>query len=97
MTELCESCKRPRQNTTTAVVGGVYYGHICENCLTGNVESMSSNAAGFDRRRQYEDYAQDTVQPYDAVGPSKEFYRLYPEAAAKVFSKEQIEQLRKQI
>lgn len=93
--ELCESCHLDKPNTVTAMVGGVYYRHICRRCLGS--EDISSNAAGFDRRRQYEDYAQDTVQPYDAKGPNVEFYRLYKSAAEKVFNNEQIEELRRKL
>lgn len=93
--ELCQSCHLDKPNTVAGLVNGRYYQHICPRCL-GN-EDISSSAAGYDRRRGYEDNAQDTIQPYDAVGPNPEFYRLYPEAAAKVFSPEIIEQLKKKI
>jgi hypothetical protein len=31
-----------------------------------------SNAAGYERRRGYEDNAEDTIQPYDANGKAKQ-------------------------
>jgi hypothetical protein len=96
---LCESCNTMK-HTRTAMVNGKYYKHICSRCI-GESEAddgISSNAAGFDRRRNYEDNAQDTIQPYDANGkPRVEFYRLYPEAAGKVFSQEQINDLKRKI
>lgn len=90
----CESCEAPNVPLKTAVVDGKYYKGVCGRCLHDNTNEVSSNAVGFDRRRQYEDFAQDTVQPYDAAGPNVEFYRLYPEAAAKVFSPEVIDKLK---
>ena len=42
--------------------------------------------------------AQDTVQPWDANGkPNVEFFRLYPESAAKQFSASEIEELKRKI
>lgn len=93
--ELCESCQQDKPHTVAAMVGGRYYRHICQKCL--GTEDVTSSSAGYARRRDYEDNAQDTIQPYDAVGPNKEFLRLYPEAAAKVFSPETIEQLKKKL
>lgn len=83
----------------SAVVNGVYYPSISKTELAGmsNV-SFSSGAQGFDRRRQYEDNAQDTVQPYDAGGnPRVEFYRLYPSQAEKIFTKSEIEQVKRKL
>lgn len=92
---ICDSCGKRKANTITAMVNGVYYPHVCRNCLGG--DDTSSNAAGFDRRRQYEDNAQDTIQPYDAAGPNPEFLRLYPDTAKKVFSPEIIKELKRKI
>jgi hypothetical protein len=94
---ICESCKQERDSTVAAVVSGVYYRDICKVCVTQVGESFSSGVASFDRRRGYEDNAHDTVQPYDAAGPNPEFYRLFPNQAKKVFSKEVIEQLKRKI
>lgn len=91
----CQSCGKQKANTRTAVVKGVYYKNVCNACL-GSVD-VSSNAAGYERRRGYEDNAQETIQPYDANGPNKEFLRLYPEQAKKVFSPEVIKQLKRKI
>lgn len=93
----CQSCQAPNVPLKTAVVDGKYYKDICRPCLGDNTNEVSSNAAGFDRRRQYEDYASDTVQPYDEKGPNAEFLRLYPKAAAKVFQPDVIEELKRKI
>lgn len=95
----CSSCLKPSTNTRTVVVNGVYYPGMCDSCLTSlkGDSSISSGSASFDRRRQYEDHAQDTVQPYTASGPNPEFFRLYPEQAKKMFSHDVIEQLKKKI
>jgi hypothetical protein len=53
--------------------------------------------ASFDRRRQYEEHAQDTVQPYNAIGPNAEFYRLYPKQAEKIFTKDELEYVKRQL
>lgn len=96
----CDSCGKDRINVKSAIVNGRYYKSICSFCI-GDSETddeISSNAVGYDRRRNYEDNAQDTIQPYDANGkPRVEFLRLYPEAAAKVFSKQQISDLKRKI
>jgi hypothetical protein len=87
-------------DTLSAVVNGKYYENITREelaTLTGG-DSLSTGYQGYDRRRQYEDHAQDTVQPYDAAGkPRAEFYRLYPDAAQKVFSKDEIKQVKRVI
>lgn len=60
--------------------------------------SFSYGAQSNERRRGYEEFAQDTVQPYDAAGkPRSEFYRLYPQQAAKVFTKDEIEEVKRQL
>lgn len=95
---LCESCGTMK-HTKTAMVGGKYYRHICAPCI-GDTESddvVSSGGAGYDRRRGYEDNAQDTIQPYDANGPNPEFARLYPRQAAKVFDKQTLDKLKRKI
>lgn len=95
---ICESCHMHKIHTKTAMVGGKYYKNICLNCLGAGEDGVSGGAAGFDRRRQYEDNAQDTIQPYDANGkPRLEFYRLYPEAGLKVFGAKVVEELKRKI
>jgi hypothetical protein len=79
------------------MVNGRYYKVICAACLGDSDDDVSSNAAGYDRRRGYEDNAQDTIQPYDANGPNAEFLRLYPTAAKKVFSQSQIDELKRKL
>lgn len=93
----CESCGQDTA-TRTAVIGDRYYKSVCLPCLGRREDGLSSNAAGNERRRQYEDYAQDTIQPYDAAGkPNPEFYRLYPKSAPKVFTKAEIEQVKRKL
>lgn len=94
----CQSCGKERLNTKTALVNGKYYKAICAFCLGNSEDDISSNVAGYERRRGYEDNAQNTIQPYDANGnPRVEFFRLYPQAALKVFGKDVIEQLKRKI
>lgn len=52
---------------------------------------------GWAQRRDYEDVADDAVQPYNANGPNSEFYRLYPDNAAKILTPEEIEWCKRQI
>lgn len=94
---LCESCGTMK-HTRTATVQGIYYRHICGRCLGESDDGVSGNAASYERRRGYEDRAQDTIQPYDANGkPRVEFLRLYPEAALKVFGKARVDELKRKI
>jgi hypothetical protein len=88
----CQKCQA-KTSCVSAISGGKYYKSICHGCLGGS--GLSSGAQSHERRRQYEDYAQDTVQPYDAGGnPRPEFYRLYPDQAEKVFTRSEIEQVK---
>jgi len=91
----CQSCKQTKPHCRAAVVNGKYYSRICQGCLGG--ETLSSGAASYERRRGYEDNAQDTIQPYNAVGPNVEFLRLYPDTAKKVFTPEELEDLRRKL
>lgn len=92
----CESCLKLRE-TSTAVLAGHYYKHVCKACLGGTDDRLSGGSASFERRRGYEDNAQDTIQPYDGDKPNPEFLRLYPEAAAKVFKPEVINNLKRKL
>ena len=85
--------------TISAYVNGKYYPNItrAELAKLHPDSAMTSGAASFDRRRTYEDHADETIQPYNAAGPNLEFLRLYPDAAAKVFDKETIENLRRKL
>lgn len=96
---ICLNCNQEKHSSTfkTAVVGGVYFKHICNDCLSVPLDGVSSIAASHERNRQYEDNAQDTIQPYDAAGANPEFLRLYPDAAKKTFSPEVIEQLKRKL
>jgi hypothetical protein len=83
----------------SAYINGKYYPSITRqelNVLQSDSQ-FSSGAQGFDRRRQYEDLAQDTVQPYNAEGPNSEFYRLYPRQAEKIFTKDEIEEVKRKL
>lgn len=95
--EPCESCHLDKPDTKAAYLNGRYYRHICPKCL-GQGDTITSSAAGYERRRGYEDNAQYTIQPYDANGkPRAEFYRLYPQAAGKVFKASELEQVKRTI
>jgi hypothetical protein len=96
MDNSCQSC-HAEPGTRTAVVNGKYYAHIGLRCLGQSEDTVSSNAAGNERRRQYEDFAQDTIQPFDAKGPNPEFFRMYPASAAKVFTPQQIEDIKRKL
>lgn len=93
----CESCGQERQNLKTAMFKGKYWKAICAFCLGDADDDISSNVAGYERRRGYEDNAQDTIQPYNANGPNPEFARLYPAAARKAFGEQLFNDLRRKI
>jgi hypothetical protein len=87
-------------DTVSAYIDGEYYPSITRSdlALLESAGAFSSGVASFERRRQFEDNAQDTVQPYDAAGnPRPEFYRLYPAQAERTFSKADIERVKKQL
>lgn len=92
-------CKCGSDIVSSAVINGKYYQSICRSCISElSSVSISSGIQGFNRRRDYEDNAQDTIQPYDAGGnPRPEFYRLYPSQAEKIFTKSEIERVKKQL
>lgn len=94
----CSICNR-KAGTVSAIVEGSYYSDICSACVaaTESFEHQSSGHIGYEKRRGYEDYADEIVQPYNASGPDPEFYRLYPEQAEKIFDPEEIEQVKRQI
>jgi hypothetical protein len=91
----CDSCGKPKPNIVSAVVAGKYYRNVCQSCLGGT--DIGSGAASYARRRDYEDNAQDTIQPYDAVGANPEFARLYPDTAKKIYKPEVLEQLKRKM
>lgn len=86
-------------DTISAYINGKYYPSITRSELNAlqTDSGFSSGHQSFDRRRQYEDLAQDTVQPYNAKGANSEFYRLYPKQAEKIFTKEEIEEVKRKI
>lgn len=95
MTE-CYSCHKEKPNMVTAMINSVYYPLICRQCL--GADETSSLAAAHNRYRDYEDNAQDTIQPYDSAGNANpEFLRLYPVQAKRVYSAEVIESLKRKL
>lgn len=92
----CESCHKPTDDVHTAVIQGIYYRNLCSGCL-GSGPDISSGVASFNRRRDWEDNAAATIQPYDANGPNVEFLRMYPAQAKKMYSPEVLAQLKRKI
>jgi hypothetical protein len=96
--ELCDRCGEHKPHYRTAFVQGIYYKRICDSCVGDSTDTINGTAAGHARRRDYEDHAQDTVQPWDANGnPRAEFLRLYPESARKIYNKETLDKLKREI
>jgi hypothetical protein len=94
----CITCNQPTE-TISALVNGKYYPNICRNCkhdMTAD-SNPSSGVASFTRRREFEDFADATVQPYTASGPNPEFYRLYPKQSEKIFNASIIEKLKRKM
>lgn len=92
----CESCLKLTTKTHTAVVNGRYYRYVCADCLGGKDET-SGGVASYNRRRDWEDNASNTIQPYTAEGPNLEFLRVYPDKAAKIFKPSELAQLKRKI
>lgn len=97
MTKTCDKCKQDKETTAAAVVSGVYYRTICSSCLSEYSNSFTSSGATYDRNRQYEDFAQDTIQPYIGDKPNPEFLRLYPDKAPKIFRKDELDEIKRKI
>ena len=94
----CARCEAQTDSQRTAYFSGKYLNPLCDNCAAAIRTDYSSQAASHNRRRQYEDYAQDTIQPYDANGkPNAEFARLYPDTAKKMFNKRQMDDIRRKL
>lgn len=93
----CRECKQCEP--VSVYVDGKYTPNLCRRLLSGLQSDSAPNsaAASFDRRRQYEEHAQDTVQPYNASGPNAEFARLYPKQAEKIFTKDELEQVKRKL
>lgn len=88
------------EDIVSTYINGKYYPNItrAELARLQGDYAYSYGAQSNERRRGYEEFAQDTVQPYDAAGkPRSEFYRLYPQQAAKIFTKDEITEVRKQL
>lgn len=91
----CQKCQSSN-DCVSALASGEYFSSICRNCLGGS--GLSSGAQSHERRMQYDDHAQDTIQPYDANGkPRAEFYRMYPQSAEKVFTKQEVDSIKRQL
>lgn len=94
----CDVCHKQR-DTVSAILEGVYYSDICRPCISSLEpnDRLSAGHQGWAQRRDYEDVADDTVQPYNASGPNPEFYRLYPKQSEKILTKDEIEEVRRKI
>jgi hypothetical protein len=93
----CESCNQERTSLKAAVVRGRYYTGICQYCLNAENPGFTHSNANFERRHDYDDNASDAVQPYDAKGPNPEFYRLYPDKAPKIFTPDEIAEVKRKL
>lgn len=89
----CEICET-RQGYKSAIVGEFYYKNLCEVCYENMLgsETVSSGYADYERGRDYEEHAADVRQPTTDGKPDKEFIRLYPDTARKIFTDDEIGQ-----
>lgn len=84
----CEKCQT-NQATGSAIVQGVYYRDICDECRS---VAVSSGHARWEQSIDAEDHEADIQQPWNADGSiNTRFAKLYPEQAKAVFTPEQIE------
>lgn len=89
----CEVCKK-HEASKSSVIADYYYKNICGWCYTKltKFNSPSSGSAEYDRGRDSEEHEADQRQPYTDGKPDATFIHLYPEAAAKLFTQEEIDQ-----
>jgi hypothetical protein len=94
----CILCHKS-SDTISAIIDGEYYSGICRSCINSLQPNtrLSAGHQGWMQRRDYEDVADDAVQPYNASGPNPEFYRLYPKQSEKILTKDEIEQVKRKI
>lgn len=87
----CEVCKL-KQETKSSIIGDIYYKRICAGCYNRLMEthSPSSGQAAYNRDRDFEDHEADIRQPYSHGHADKDFIRLYPETAKKMFTEDEI-------
>lgn len=87
---ICLKCHK-NQSSHSAVVNGVYYKHICDDCLSG-ASQVSSGHARWNRSVDLEDHQFDLAQPYNADGsPNADFIKMYKKQSEALFSKEDMD------
>ncbi len=84
----CDLCGN--EATLGAVVGGIYYKHICVFCNSKG-SSVSSGHAQWQRTMDAEDNEASIQQPWNSDGTiNTRFAKLYPKQASALFSDEEL-------
>lgn len=87
----CKSCLTRNASGRSAIVIGVYYSDICDDCFNkSNV--VSSGHARWQRSIDVEDHEHEIQQPYNSDGSiNTGFAKLYPKQAQALFTSEQLD------
>lgn len=73
----CDICHTKSNNLRALVSNGQFYQGVCDVCRGGS--NLVPMDAAYQKARDREDYAKETLQPYDADGkPNKDFFIAYP-------------------
>lgn len=84
----CNKCGEAKP-THKAVIDGVYYRHICDDCA-GAGASIPLDGK-YQRDRQREDFAKEILQPLDRNGEiNADFAQAYQPEAEKMFGEERL-------
>lgn len=84
----CNKCgtKAP---TKMAVVSGVYYRNICNDCLSGTVSIPLDGK--YKREREREDFAKEILQPFDNNGDiNPDFAQAYQKESVQMFGEDRL-------
>lgn len=85
----CECCHTDNIATNRAVINGVYYSHVCHNCISGN--TIQPRDAEYNRLRGQEDNAKEILQPFNRDGTvNTDFAEAYRSDAKKVLGEENL-------
>ena len=85
----CDICHL-NSSSCSAIVNGVYYKDVCDDCKLSN-NTVSSGHAVWSRSIDVEDNEALIQQPYNADGTiNTRFAKLYPTQAKALFTSEQL-------
>lgn len=86
----CDNCHKAVP--TKGAIVNEKFGQYCSECIAQTSRQALGSSAQWHRDRDHEENRRDLIQAHDKHGkPNPEFIRNYPEEAAGIFTKEEIE------